>query len=74
MKLSKYSKDGVSTPIETYSAVIEAGNNITGNIKSFENDELSNNDINIKDKYKDEFVNVNIDMENLKIQKNIVKA
>jgi hypothetical protein len=33
----------------------------------------SNIDINIKDKYKDEFVNVNIDMENLKIQKNIVK-
>lgn len=33
----------------------------------------SNIDINIKDKYKDEFVNINIDMENLKIQKNIVK-
>ncbi|WXR60324.1 hypothetical protein WG909_08350 [Peptostreptococcaceae bacterium AGR-M142] len=33
----------------------------------------SNIDINIKDKYKDEFVNVNIDMDNIKIQKNIVK-
>ncbi len=46
--LSEYSKTLNSTPTETYSAIIEAGNNITGNIKSFENDELSNNDIHIK--------------------------